>query len=384
MSVSIITIANLGEKMNLKTAGILPVIQKFAQEGALTQVICQIGKNFYFSNTSSAVPAPLRYFLRGVEKLTGFSLNKLYCALLDRFVQWRLRPADVVLFHPAVRFGASMRKAKRQGSIVVGIATVEHLLTAVRMHTEEHKRFGSSFDARAFDKQHAAVSMLDYVIAYSDFVATSYIENGFPKDKIFVAYSDIPLPPVPVTQERSDTFKVLYIAYTEPRKGLQYLLEAWNALHLPDAELVLVGGYKKSMPEALRKHCDSSIESDPSIVWVGKTTDTARYYKDASVFVLPSLSEGNPKVVMEAMAHGLPVITTTNAKSIVEDGKSGFVVPIRDAHSLGEKIRYLYDNRDVAERMGAEARKAMERKRPFGEAVFEIYEEILRKEGKAT
>ena len=110
--------------------------------------------------------------------------------------------------------------------------------------------------------------------------------------------------------------------------------------------------------------------------------DPAPYYKEASIFVLPSLSEGNPRVVMEAMAHGLPVITTTNAQSVVEDGKSGFVVPIRDIAALKEKIAYLYNHRDTAEKMGQEARKVMENKKPFGEAVFEISQEILRREGK--
>jgi len=79
---------------------------------------------------------------------------------------------------------------------------------------------------------------------------------------------------------------------------------------------------------------------------------------------------------MEAMACGLPVITTENAQSIVEDGKSGFVVPIRDINALEEKIRYLYYNREVAEKMGKEAHKTMEHKKPFGEDAYKIYKEI--------
>jgi alpha-maltose-1-phosphate synthase len=99
--------------------------------------------------------------------------------------------------------------------------------------------------------------------------------------------------------------------------------------------------------------------------------------------VFPSLTEGFGRVTLEAMACGIPVITTENARGIVEDGKTGFVVPIRDAKALAEKIQYLYDNREIASEMGRQARLAVEKKKPFGEAVYEIYQEILKREGKS-
>ena len=96
--------------------------------------------------------------------------------------------------------------------------------------------------------------------------------------------------------------------------------------------------------------------------------------------VFASLTEGFGRVTLEAMASGIPVVTTENARGIVEDGKTGFVVPIRDAEAIAEKIQYLYDHRDILKEMGKEARKAVENKKPFGKAVYEIYEEILKKE----
>lgn len=382
MSVSIITVANLGTKTNLKTPDILPVIEEFAKRGELAQVICQINTSFHFPRTYSAIPSLLRYPLRMVEKLTGFSLGWVHRMLSDYFVEQRLEKADIVLVHPPTRFEGAMQKAKRNGSTVVGIATVAHPRFDQEIHAEEHRRFGSSFRAEDFDVMSALVAQYDYIIAISDFIKSSYVEQGFPAERIFVAYTGIPLPPAPEPKIKGGTFKVLYVAYTNPRKGLPYLLEAWEQMRLPDAELILVGKYSADVPEKMKRHCDTIISNNSSITWAGDTDNPAQYYREASVFVLPSLSEGNPRVVMEAMAHGLPVITTPNAQSIVEDGKSGFVVPIRDAHGLEEKLRYLYDNRDEAERMGKEARSAMERKKPFGEAVFDIYREILSREEK--
>lgn len=382
MSVSIITVANLGTKTNLKTQDILPAIEELARKGELTQVICQINTSFHFPRTYSTIPALVRYPLRLVEKLTGLSLERVHRTFSDYFVKQRLEKADIVLVHPPSRFGGAMQKAKRNGSTVVGIATVAHPRFDQEIHTEEHRRFGSVLLGEGFEAMSALIAQYDYIIAISDFIKSSYVEQGFPAERIFVAYTGIPLPPMPEPKRKGDTFKVLYVAYTNPRKGLPYLLDAWRELTLPNAELVLVGNYSTDTPEKLRQYCDSIINSTQSITWAGGTSDPTPYYEEASVFVLPSLSEGNPRVVMEAMAHALPVITTPNAQSIVEDGKSGFVVPIRDADALKEKISYLYHHPEVAERMGREARLAMEKKKSFGEAVREICHEILKREGK--
>ena len=380
MSVSIFTVANLGKKTNLKTPGILPVIEELACRGELKQVICQINTDFHFPNTYSAIPSFVRYPLRALEKILGLSFERLYGMLSHLFVKWRLEPTDIVIVHPPSRFGGVVEKAKRNGSIAVGIATVAHPLFDKDIHTEEHRKFESSLNTESFEKMSTLVKSFDYIIAISDFVKSSYIKYGFPSERVFVACTDINLPPAPEQIHKEDKFRVLYLSYTNARKGLPYLLDAWRKLKLPNAELTLVGKYSGDVPDKLKKYCDSIIEKDSSITWEGSTDMPAKYYRRASAFVLPSLTEGNPKVVMEAMAHGLPVITTTNAQSVSEDGKSGFVVPIRDAQALAEKIRYLYDNRDVAERMGREARKVVEHKKPFGEAVFEIYQEILRRE----
>jgi glycosyltransferase involved in cell wall biosynthesis len=380
MSVSIITVANLGKKTNLKTPGILPVIEEFAQRGELKQVICQVNTGFHFSRTYSAIPSFIRYPFRIVEKLTGLSLRRLHHITSRYFTEWLLKPADIVFFHPPTRFKDAMHKAKQSGSTVVGIATVPHPLFDKDIFTEEYRRSKDVFDrSEFFERMGALVNRYDFIIAISDFVKSSYIKHGFPAEKIFVAYTDIPLPKVGKPSEK-DLFIVLYVAYTSSRKGLQYLLEAWQNLRLTNARLVLVGGYSGEMPEKLREYCDRIIKNDPSIVWTGSVEDTSNYYLNANAFVLPSLSEGNPKAVMEAMAYGLPVVTTTNAQSIVEDGESGFVIPIRGQKAIKEKIQFFYDNPEKAREMGSAARKAMEHKKPFGEAVFEIYKEILKRE----
>ena len=82
----------------------------------------------------------------------------------------------------------------------------------------------------------------------------------------------------------------------------------------------------------------------------------------ADLFVLPTLAEGMALVHLEAMACGVPVITTPNCGSVVRDGIDGFIVPIRDAQALADRMQQLLEDRSLRARMGAAAR---ERARDF-------------------
>jgi glycosyltransferase involved in cell wall biosynthesis len=84
-------------------------------------------------------------------------------------------------------------------------------------------------------------------------------------------------------------------------------------------------------------------------------------YQHGDVLVLPTLYEGSALVVNEAMASGLPVITTPNAGSAVQDGVEGFIIPIRDADALISRIEALYEDPKLRAEMGHRARrKALE------------------------
>lgn len=386
MSVSIVTFANLGDKENLPTADILPVINKFIELGELGQIICQLNKNFTFPNTRSAVPAVVRYPVRLLQKIFPSTVSRRTEELLvDFFAQYRLQKHDAVIFHGGYFLSRTLQKALANSSITVDITMTAHVQTNANLEQEEFGVLGVSGYEGVFTrlaKESSHLNKFDYVIAISDFVKRSYIANGYPEDRIFTAELDIDIErfsPRPRPLPSNSPFRVVYTAYTKVPKGLHYLLDAWESLKLSDAELVIVGGFS-DMPDSLKEWYMGRIRNNSSIKWIGNADKPEEYYREASVFAFPSITEGFPKVVIEAMACGLPVITTENAQGIVSDGKTGFVVPIRDSVALADKIKYLYDNREVAEQMGVEARRAVENKKSFGQSVYEIYQEILRRE----
>lgn len=385
MSVTIVTYANLGKKRNQPTADIVPVINEFAKAGELRQVICQIYKDFYFRDTISATPAVIRYPIRLFEKVLRVPFPRRYTEFLfDFFAERSMRHADITLFHGGFFLPRTFRKSQAKGSITVDITRTAHLQKNAEIEREEIKRLGlkdAEVERRLRLRTCDHCNDFDYVIAISRFVKDSYVESGYPADRIFLASPDVDLqrfsPRADVPNDGK--FRVLYMAYTTPTKGLHYLLDAWDSLSLTNAELVLIGGYGE-LPADLKRQYDARIAANETITWKGNSLSPEEEYHQASVFVFPSLTEGFGRVTLEAMASGIPVITTENARGIVEDGKTGFVVPIRDAAALKEKIAYLYHNQDVVRQMGKDARNAAENKKPFGEAVYEICQEVKKRE----
>ncbi|MCR4276190.1 MAG: glycosyltransferase family 4 protein [Candidatus Parcubacteria bacterium] len=386
MSASIITFANLGRKQNLRTTDMLPLIEAFAASGELRQIICQINAGFPFKHTYSAIPTWLRYPMRALEKVSGKAFPRpMIERLFDFFTAHRLVRTDVTLMHGGFTMPTTVRRAHVLGSLAVDISVSADLATNVALEKEELPYLGfpeyeGTYTRLAREATH--LNFFDYLIVMSDFTRQTHIAAGYPADHIYMAHLDIDTARfAPQARANGAPFRVLYLAHTQPLKGLHYLLDAWESLDLPGAELVIIGGFGE-MPEELKQRYINRIQSNPRIKWTAGTHTPEQYYHDASVLVFPSLTEGFGRVTIEAMACGLPVITTDHAPGIVENGKTGFVVPVRDAQAIKEKIEYLYHHRNIAEEMGREARKAVEQKKPFGEEMLEIYRDIMQREGR--
>jgi alpha-maltose-1-phosphate synthase len=151
-------------------------------------------------------------------------------------------------------------------------------------------------------------------------------------------------------------FRALFVGRVGPRKGFHYLLQAWQELHLPDAELLAIG--INEFPNNWLTQYQDIFRYIPSLPHAALN----EYYSTASVFVFPSLVEGFGLVLLEAMACGIPVITTPNTAGpdILTDGVEGFIVPIRDVAALKEKLEWCYSHPEELAQMGKAARQKAE------------------------
>jgi len=158
---------------------------------------------------------------------------------------------------------------------------------------------------------------------------------------------------------------LLFVGSGFERKGLGFLLKAVNLIKsrppTPDSRLkILVVGkgdyaYYKKMARGL------GIEQD--VIFAGTTNKIERFYASSDIFILPSIYDPFSNACLEAMASGLPVITTKDngASEIIEDGKDGFILDDpSDPVEMSSKIKLLMDN-ILRETVGKEARKKAER-----------------------
>ena len=135
-------------------------------------------------------------------------------------------------------------------------------------------------------------------------------------------------------------------------KGVHYLLDAWEQLNLNYAKLWLVGSKNSKEWE----YFENRIKNMQNVEYLGYRTDLPDLYNKSLVFVFPTLSEGFGKVVLEAMASGLPIIGTPCVSEQFESGKEGFEIRYRDVDGLKKYIQYYYDNPEKAIEMGHNAK----------------------------
>jgi glycosyltransferase involved in cell wall biosynthesis len=129
-----------------------------------------------------------------------------------------------------------------------------------------------------------------------------------------------------------------------------------------DAELVIVGGGDPAElgPEvaaALQRGVDDGHVRAPGEVPFGR--ELFQHFADADVFVLPSRTEGTPRVLVEARAFGCPVVATAvgGIPTSVTDGVDGLLVPPEDPVALADALRRVLEDEGLRERLGTEARQ---------------------------
>jgi glycosyltransferase involved in cell wall biosynthesis len=196
-------------------------------------------------------------------------------------------------------------------------------------------------------------ALADCILVGSTFVKRSFIEMGHAAEKVSVVTYGVDTEQFsPRMAPRNDgVFRVLFVGQIGQRKGMSYLLRGYELFRRHDTELHLVGRYGSGY-EVYQRYADlyRHTRSVPH-------GDLPALFHQADVFVFPSLIEGMPLVVLEAMASGLPVITTTHGPcDVVRDGVDGFFVPIRDAQAIAMRLDQLYRDPSLKEEMGRNAR----------------------------
>ncbi len=284
----------------------------------------------------------------------------------------------------------SLLRAKELGAVTVVERASSHILQGQQILQEEYKKYGvrGSFRPQTYiEKCLKEYEEADYILVPSDYARQSFLKRGFNEEKIVKI-------PFGVDSNRfvnclaepatfglksqivnRNKFIVLYVGEIRLGKGVQYLLEAWDKLKLRDAELWLVGEMKRDIRKVARKQ-----ENKKTIKFLGFQKNIPGLMSRASVFAFPSLDEGSALVTYEAMAAGLPVITTPNAGSLVRDSLDGYIIPIRDSEALAERLEFFYKYPEPAKLMGERGKERIKEFtwERYGEELVKAYIRMLK------
>jgi glycosyltransferase involved in cell wall biosynthesis len=224
---------------------------------------------------------------------------------------------------------------------------------------EEHERYPDWEPSTNSDKVKTEYAMVqrreweiaDKIIAPSKFVAVGLQRLGVPDDRcVTVPYGVSGSFSQVVHEKHEGPLRVLTVGGVRLQKGPQYTSEAAKLLGY-GFEFRLVGTCV--FPRAAKAELGRALR----LVGNVPRSEVVEHFKWADVFLFPTLCDGFGCVLLEALASGLPVITTTNSGIAIRDGVDGFVVPIRDAPSIADRLHRLASEPGLLAEMSHNARE---------------------------
>ncbi len=207
---------------------------------------------------------------------------------------------------------------------------------------------------------------VDLVLPVSRFIRKELMATGVDPRMMRVIPSGVETDLFTPRELRSgEARSILYVGRFSSGKGIPHLLHAFHVLERRhDLKLTLAGGtteddgYREVLSEIARLGLGKNVEIRPPV----PHTMLPELYRSSDIVVLPSDKEALGKVLLEAMACSVPVIASSSGgvADIVDDGKTGILVPCRDARSLADALDLLIRDDRLRRRMGLAARRKAE------------------------
>jgi len=197
-------------------------------------------------------------------------------------------------------------------------------------------------------------------LAASSFTKRSLLMHGAQANSVRVVPYGIDLekfhPDLTLKRDTSRPLRLLFVGRINQRKGIKYLLQAISLLPHAPIELTVCGRVLDGLE--LFKQEPRRVIVRPSV----SSEELVKAYQDADLFVLPSIAEGFGQVLLEALACGLPVLSTTNtaAPDLIRNGVEGFIVDPRNAEQIAERIAWSLTHRAELLAMRLAARSCAE------------------------
>ncbi|NLU57283.1 MAG: glycosyltransferase family 4 protein [Methanosarcina thermophila] len=319
---------------------------------------------------------PKKYFY----PITGIS----YSLFVSKYAVKNIKPIPALIHaHFSYPDGYGMMKLAKRWNIPLVISALGTI--------ERKVAYEGSYTSKQIIE---AMSFADRILSVSEDLKLHIVNLGIDKNKVHVVPNGVDIgkfKPAGKAHARSilnlprDKNIVLFVGALRKIKGVDYLIEAAHSFVDKDTYLFMVGrddGLKKNLEK--RAH---ELKIANYIKFTGPVNheDIPLWISASDILVLPSLSEGRPNVILEALACEVPVVATDvgGIPELMVDGETGYLVPPKSPDELSRKINKLLDDKNLREKMGKFGRKCIIQRGLTWEAhaktTVDIYQELLTK-----
>jgi glycosyltransferase involved in cell wall biosynthesis len=291
-------------------------------------------------------------------KLLG---SRRACALHDWLVARQLKrfagKVDVIHTWPTAALNTA-RAARRLGMPTLVERPNAHTRFAYEVVEKECRRLGISmppghehaWNAAVLEREELEYDAVDRILCPSDFVARTFMERGFPAEKLArhqYGFDHKLFHPDPAPHRNGRGLTMLFVGGCAPRKGVHFALDAWlqSSAH-KNGSFLIAGAFIPGYAELLSRQL-----SHPSVKALGHRSDVPELMRSADVLVLSSLEEGSALVTSEARGCGCVLLVSDAAGAVCIDGENALVHAAGDVPALARHMSLLNDDPNLLARL---------------------------------
>ncbi len=282
------------------------------------------------------------FYSKCAEMISGYGVNHAIGAVVRLYVSYirsttvkdylaKNTKDDIVFFHELFTCYKYLKKRKNNDAKVVLVLHNDG--DTFKMLRTEYKTLEKSFFYKYFLRiERHVLENIDRLGFSADYPCRNFIDlhPEFDKNKMFYVYNGLSLPlKKDPTKNNSGTYEICCVGTVMERKGQKFIVEALHKMAatstIPNIHFSIIGGGPlKNELEILSEQYGIS----KYITFCGSTSNVNKYLENSDLFILPSITEGFPIAILEAMRLGLPIVSTNVAgiPEMIKDGHTGIII----------------------------------------------------------
>jgi len=315
------------------------------------------------SEYSKESPHIKEAFSKGLYKfLAKICSSEILSKIADSIFLKRMQHYDVAYLWPGCSIDVYRRLKQKQKKIVIESVNCHQQVAKDILDKESILLGGLSthnITDADIEEENAKLDMADFIFSPSPQVTASLTSMQVDKRKIIETSYGLDKTDLLAGKKYSNdgklSFNALFVGSVIPRKGIHLLLDYWKAAGV-DGKLKVIGKIETAVEEIV-----SAYQEDNSIEFVSFTNDLTTHYKNADVFIMPSLEEGSPLVTYLAIGAGLPCIVSPMAgDGVIRNNIEGCLIPPHDKDKWVATIQKLANDKVSQEKLADASRQRAE------------------------